>query len=101
MPVMSNQKKWFIIRLFIYIISFTVLIWIPWRYIAGAPVICPFRRFLGINCLGCGMTRAFSQLAHMHLNQAFAYNALSFLFFPGYIILAIWDVIHEIRALPR
>ena len=47
---------------------------IPMDALSGFPSVCPFKRFLGIECYGCGMTRALSASLHGHLRTALAYN---------------------------
>jgi hypothetical protein len=41
--------------------------------------LCPFHRFLGIECFGCGTMRALSALFHGQWARAFAFNPLSYL----------------------
>lgn len=41
--------------------------------------ICFFRRFTGVSCPGCGLTRAFASLARGHWAEAFRFHPLSFL----------------------
>lgn len=38
------------------------------------PSVCVFRNQLGIECLGCGMTRALSAALHGHVESALALN---------------------------
>ena len=38
------------------------------------PELCTFRRFTGMGCPGCGMTRCFISLAHGDLRAAWRYN---------------------------
>ena len=38
------------------------------------PMVCGWRRLTGWRCLGCGMTRSFTFLAHGHLLDAFRMN---------------------------
>ncbi len=40
------------------------------------PVMCTWRRILGIECPGCGLTRSFVFLAHGELVEGFRMNAL-------------------------
>jgi hypothetical protein len=37
---------------------------------------CFSRRFLGISCPGCGLTRSFVALAHGHIQNAFHFNPM-------------------------
>jgi hypothetical protein len=40
------------------------------------PVLCPFRALTGLDCPGCGMTRAVGQITRGRVGTAFDYNAL-------------------------
>jgi hypothetical protein len=94
-----KNKLYFGLRLTIYFSALAALLWLPWHFIAGGPVLCPFHRFFGLNCPGCGMTRAFWQLAHFHINQALRYNGFSLLFLPCCIFLICRDVYLGIKDL--
>ena len=41
------------------------------------PTICVFRRFFGIECVGCGLTRACSAFLHGEPVKALALNKLA------------------------
>jgi hypothetical protein len=43
---------------------------------------CPFRSLTGLQCPGCGSTRAFHQLLHLHPIAAFKLNPLVMLTLP-------------------
>ena len=45
------------------------------------PAFCVWRQMLGINCPGCGLTRAFVALAHGQWKAAWNYNAAAPFFF--------------------
>ena len=47
---------------------------IPMDALNDFPAVCPFRRFFGSECYGCGMTRALSAFLHGHFQTALAYN---------------------------
>lgn len=40
-------------------------------------IVCLSRRFLGIECMGCGMTRGFIEIIHLNFGRAFELNPLS------------------------
>jgi hypothetical protein len=56
------------------LIVLLVLAAIPTDIIAMLPVWCPWRTLLGIECPGCGMTRAISAALHGNLAAAIAFN---------------------------
>lgn len=43
---------------------------------------CQFRRFTGLECPGCGMTRATYAMLHGHLAEAFRFNPLGMVLMP-------------------
>ena len=55
---------------------------IPTELLDGAPAICLFRLTLGVECPGCGMTRAVSAVLHGELARALAYNRGIVVVFP-------------------
>ena len=54
---------------------------------AGGPPICPFKAWTGLDCPGCGATRAAHQLLNGHLVAALDLNAMLVVAAP---ILAWW-----------
>ncbi|HEV2646412.1 MAG TPA: DUF2752 domain-containing protein [Acidobacteriaceae bacterium] len=50
---------------------------------------CPIHQFFGIECPGCGATRALSALLHGHLSEALRFNALFVLLLPAILAFAI------------
>ena len=57
----------------IYILVFSV---------AGKGIPCVFRKITGLQCPGCGMTRALTALVHGNPAEAMEYNALSLTLIP-------------------
>ena len=51
--------------------------------------ICPIRELLGIQCPGCGATRALAALLRGHLVEALRLNALFVLLLPGALAAAV------------
>lgn len=51
--------------------------------------VCMFHRLTGLNCPGCGATRALHQLLHGHLKAAFHFNALLIVSLPVFAWLSI------------
>lgn len=47
---------------------------IPPELVERWPTVCLFRRWYGVECWGCGMTRAMSWLLHGHVATALGYH---------------------------
>lgn len=54
---------------------------------AGVPL-CWFRGLTGLPCPGCGLTRSFSSIFHLHFAQALDYHPFGFLLLPLLLIVA-------------
>jgi hypothetical protein len=60
--------------------------------------VCPFHELLGLQCPGCGATRALASLLHGHLAEAMHFNALTTLLAPlalVYGVLCYWDFVRR------
>lgn len=82
-----RQKKWYIItESIIILLVCSVILYLSWS-INPSDVgftFCGLNRAFGINCPGCGMTRAFHSIMHLDFMSAIKYNIFSpvlFLFF--------------------
>lgn len=53
------------------------------------PLVCPFRRLLGIPCLTCGGTRTALALSRLELGHAFLMNPLVFLAVLGTLVFTL------------
>ncbi len=68
------------------------------------PVMCGYRRWTGQPCLGCGLTRAFTFMAHLRPQEAFAAHALGPLAFVAivgqipYRALRLWRATRSARG---
>ena len=62
---------------------------------AGGPPLCPFKAMTGLDCPGCGMTRAAHQLLSGHLTAALDLNVLVVVVLP---LLAWWGFASLTRA---
>ena len=74
-----------------------------WRPSDNGIILCPFRALTGYPCPGCGMTRAFSAIAHGEPLSAVIYNPLSPVLFVA--ALLVWASaaatilnLHSVRA---
>jgi hypothetical protein len=62
---------------------------------SGGPTICPFKAWTGLDCPGCGATRAAHQLLNGHVLAALDLNAMFVLAVP---LLAWWALAGLLRA---
>jgi hypothetical protein len=76
-----------------------MLFLIPTALLDKYPAICIIKNISGIDCLGCGMTRAISSIFHGNLETAIHYNQLVIIVFP--LLVYIWSIfiIRELYAL--
>ena len=58
-------------------------------YIFKVP--CLFKAAFGIDCPGCGMTRAYISLLHLDIPKAFGYNAMFWAVPIGYLMYLVDD----------
>lgn len=61
---------------------------------------CPIYQFLGIDCPGCGATRALAALLHAHLHAALQLNALFVLLLPFALAFAFESYRRALRPGP-
>ncbi|MFN7423744.1 MAG: DUF2752 domain-containing protein [Chitinophagales bacterium] len=64
-----------------------VLFLLPKTFFDQGPTLCIFTLITGINCPGCGTTRACMRLIHFDFQGAWDYNKMSFLLFPALAFL--------------
>jgi hypothetical protein len=62
--------------------------------------VCLFHSLTGLNCPGCGATRAAYQLLHGHLLRALQDNALFVLLLAGLAAWSAWWVVQKTRNRP-
>jgi Protein of unknown function (DUF2752) len=73
-------------------------VWVPAEGTRNA--VCLTRRFLGIPCPGCGLTRAFGHLAKGEWNAALLAHPLAPVFFVELIGAWVWAGVDLARGLP-
>ena len=59
-----------------------LLIILPKTFFDHGPTICIYTLLTGMNCYGCGMTRACMRLIDLDFVGAWEFNKLSFIVFP-------------------
>jgi hypothetical protein len=59
-----------------------VLFTLPADYFDTGEALCPSKRFLDIECLGCGLTRGIQHAIHFQFEDAWMFNKLTFIVLP-------------------
>jgi hypothetical protein len=62
--------------------------------------VCEFHQLTGLNCPGCGGTRAIYQLLHGHVLRALRDNALAVLSLAGLAVRGVWFETRKILRRP-
>lgn len=84
---MNNKFVRFIYITTTYIIIFFGIILLSSFYV------CPIKKYLGIQCFGCGMTRAFFAVLGMDFKAAWELNPMIFPLFLVAVVFYLWFVI--------
>jgi hypothetical protein len=76
-------------RLLFIILVPVVFVLVPTSYFLHGPTLCLVKNLFGIECPGCGMTRALSALVHADFITAVKFNRAVVIVGPllGYILL--------------
>lgn len=72
---------------------------IPTPLLDTAPSICIYKLIFGVECPGCGMTRAISKLLHGYPVQAFRQNHLVLIVVPLLAFIGLRSLLKDIRRL--
>lgn len=90
MGVLSSQ-----IRYGYFGLAFVVLVAVGLSLAGVIPALrCPFKVYIGLSCPMCGTTRAWSNVYHGHLREAFLWNPL-FLVWGAVSLVAFLDLVHK------
>ena len=75
---------------FVALLVFPILLWVlPADFFDnGTIVLCPSKLILGIDCYGCGITRATMHAHHFEWEDALYYNPLVVIIYP--LLIIIW-----------
>ena len=77
------------------LILFSIIIFVSIAISSKIKLFCVFKKYLNINCPGCGLTRAFKSILSFDLITATKYNVLSIPLFICMIIF-IFSIIKDI-----
>lgn len=67
------------------------------HYTTGFSLFCPFNRFLGVYCPGCGISRMFFNLFEFDFLSAFKSNCVLFCVLPVLFVFFIWHSYRYVR----
>ena len=75
-------------KLLILVLIPVVLYAIPLENICNGNTICIFTNVFGVECWGCGITRAIFSALHLRFHEAWYYNSLFVVVLP--LLLFLW-----------
>lgn len=84
-------------KLGFYSICLCIFVVAPTSFFESGHSICVIKNVFGIECPGCGMTRAISSVFHGNLVGAFQYNKLIVIVFPLLCYICIKTIIKGCR----
>ncbi|MDR1005867.1 MAG: DUF2752 domain-containing protein [Bacteroidales bacterium] len=80
----SRQKA-----LFFAVLGIPFVLWfIPFDWLTTGHTLCLFKNIFGVECWGCGITRAVVCCLHFDFSVAWAYNKFIIVVYP--LLLYIW-----------
>lgn len=88
-----------ITKLLILVLIPVVLYAIPMESICNGNTICVFTNIFGVECWGCGITRAIFSALHFRFYDAWEYNPLFVVVLPLLIFFWVRGVVRKIRSL--
>lgn len=98
--IISTMKARFIFtisKLLFIVLSPVVLLILPADFFDHGRSICLSQLIFGVECYACGLTRGIMHLIHLDLENAYAYNMLSFIVLPLMILIWVQWFLKELR----
>lgn len=87
------------IKLLILVLIPVVLYAIPLESICNGNTICVFTNIFGVECWGCGITRAIFSALHFRFYDAWEYNPFFVVVLPLLLFFWMRTVVRQIRSL--
>jgi len=73
----------------IFYVIFPILFWLlPIEWLENSESICIYKNLFGVECPGCGMTRAIHQALHCNFKIAYQYNQFIIIVLP--LLMYVW-----------
>ncbi len=85
---MLKERKLQCIKLFLLLLLPVVLYMIPTKGVYSGESICIFTNIFGVECWGCGITRAIFSALYFRFAEAWEYNRLVIIVLP--LLLLLW-----------
>ena len=95
LPVKKRTIK--ILKLSAQVLIPLVLLALPADFFDSGESLCLSKVLAGIECYGCGMTRAIMHLIHLEFEAAYQFNKLSFMVFPVISFLWAQDFLKDLK----
>ena len=73
---------------FLYILFPIVLFMVPLDWLHKQPTICIVKNIFGVNCFGCGITKAVVSGVQLNFTKAFEYNKMVIIVLP--MLMYVW-----------
>lgn len=90
-----------IAKLLFIILVPPVLLLLPADFFDHGRSLCLSQLLFGVECPACGLTRGIMHLIHLDLENAFAYNMMSFIILPLMCVVWVQWYLKERRMLRR
>jgi hypothetical protein len=88
----NNLKlKFYLVCSFLLLLTITLIV-LPGNYFDNGNSKCVSVLLFDKQCYGCGMTRAIQHLIHFDFKIAYDYNKLSFIVFPLFVFLSLFEI---------
>lgn len=88
MRVGSRKIEWRSIKDIGIIITPLVLFFLPIEWLQGERSVCLIKNIFGVECWGCGITRAIVSTVQFEFTEAYRYNKLIVIVFP--LLVYVW-----------
>lgn len=86
------------VRLTFYIVAPVLFLLLPTSFFETGHSICLFQNLFGMQCPGCGMTRAISAMLHGDILSAIRYNRSVAVVFPLLCCILVKGVAGELKG---
>ena len=83
----SLKVNWRLVQDMGIVITPLVLFFVPMEWLTGKHSLCLIKNLFGVECWGCGMTRAIVSTVQFQFVRAYSYNKLIVVVFPWLVYI--------------